>query len=168
MQHKPIVRFDKENYYLSNFFPAQLNIRNRTTDTVYTFETNEAAFQAAKWSAMLDQSSEAIGAYIRKCSDTHSATLVKRAGRSVKIDVDKWDAMKVYAMSDLVWTKFLQHEDLRQKLIDTGASLLVEGNDWGDVFWGRVDGRGLNVLGSILMNVRGYWQIRQWREDNNI
>lgn len=32
--------------------------------------------------------------------------------------------------------------------------MLIEGNDWGDTFWGMVDGEGENNLGKILMRVR--------------
>ena len=48
-------------------------------------------------------------------------------------------------------------------LINTGCTMLVEGNDWGDKFWGRcldkTTGRwvGLNTLGVILMEERGIW-----------
>ena len=41
--------------------------------------------------------------------------------------------------------------------------MLVEGNDWGDKFWGRCLDKstgkmvGLNTLGVILMEERGLW-----------
>ena len=49
-----------------------------------------------------------------------------------------------------------ENEDLKQRLLATGDKRLVEGNTWGDTFWG-VDlrsGRGENQLGRILMRVR--------------
>jgi predicted NAD-dependent protein-ADP-ribosyltransferase YbiA (DUF1768 family) len=64
-------------------------------------------------------------------------------------------------MREVVKAKFDQHDDLRLKLIETGAALLVEGNTWSDRYWGRCEGKGLNVLGSILMELRGYYL---WRE----
>jgi predicted NAD-dependent protein-ADP-ribosyltransferase YbiA (DUF1768 family) len=64
-------------------------------------------------------------------------------------------------MREIVKAKFDQHADLRQKLIETGAALLVEGNQHNDRFWGRCEGKGLNVLGSILMELRGYYF---WRD----
>lgn len=36
----------------------------------------------------------------------------------------------------------------------TRDRMLIEGNDWGDTFWGMVDGEGENNLGKILMRVR--------------
>ena len=31
---------------------------------------------------------------------------------------------------------------------------LIEGNTWGDTFWGQVDGKGENKLGKLLMKIR--------------
>ena len=32
--------------------------------------------------------------------------------------------------------------------------MLIEGNEWGDTFWGTCDGIGENHLGKILMRIR--------------
>ncbi len=53
-----------------------------------------------------------------------------------------------------VLCKFTQHADLAEKLLATGDAVLEEGNNWGDEFWGVVDGRGMNWLGTLLMTVR--------------
>ena len=50
--------------------------------------------------------------------------------------------------------KFMQNPELRDALLATGNSLLIEGNTWGDYFWGKVNGHGENHLGLILMDVR--------------
>jgi predicted NAD-dependent protein-ADP-ribosyltransferase YbiA (DUF1768 family) len=56
--------------------------------------------------------------------------------------------------------KFTQHQDLARALDGTGNAELQEGNDWGDVFWGRVWNPGLeiwegeNTLGRLLMELR--------------
>jgi predicted NAD-dependent protein-ADP-ribosyltransferase YbiA (DUF1768 family) len=54
-----------------------------------------------------------------------------------------------------VLAKFEQFPYLAAKLIETGTATLVEGNHWGDTFWG-VDHEqgGENHLGKILMAVR--------------
>jgi len=80
----------------------------------------------------------------------------KRLGRRVKIR-DDWEAVKVETMRMLVWQKFVDHDELAERLLATGVSLLVEGNNWGDRFWGRVNdgmGTGENWLGKILMETR--------------
>jgi predicted NAD-dependent protein-ADP-ribosyltransferase YbiA (DUF1768 family) len=39
-------------------------------------------------------------------------------------------------------------------LLETGDAELIEGNDWGDTFWGVCGGKGNNFLGKLLMEVR--------------
>lgn len=41
-----------------------------------------------------------------------------------------------------------------KKLIKTGDAELIEGNWWGDKYWGMCNGEGMNKLGKILMQVR--------------
>ncbi|NWN81082.1 NADAR family protein, partial [Bacillus sp. (in: firmicutes)] len=43
---------------------------------------------------------------------------------------------------------------LKNKLLQTGESILIEGNTWGDKIWGVCNGVGENKLGKILMKVR--------------
>ncbi|WP_242837734.1 NADAR domain-containing protein [Ruminococcus albus] len=43
---------------------------------------------------------------------------------------------------------------LQKKLLATGGEELVEGNDWNDRIWGKVNGQGENRLGIIFMKVR--------------
>ena len=67
-----------------------------------------------------------------------------------------WEKVKNGIMEEIVCAKFTQHTDLAEKLLATGDRVLVEGNHWGDTFWG-VDtrtGQGENHLGKILMKVR--------------
>ncbi len=55
-------------------------------------------------------------------------------------------------------SKFTRHFDLREKLLATGDRKLVEGNTWGDTFWGVCRGNGKNHLGKILMKIRAELQ----------
>lgn len=71
----------------------------------------------------------------------------------------EWDARKYQVMAQLVFDKFLNHLDLRQKLLDTGDRYLEETNHWGDVYWGvDIKRGGENNLGKILMKTRDYWK----------
>ena len=45
----------------------------------------------------------------------------------------------------------------------TRDRVLIEGNDWGDTFWGMTDGEGENHLGKILMRVRA--ELREAQND---
>lgn len=78
----------------------------------------------------------------------------KSLGRKVTL-CPGWDDMRVHIVTAIIFIKFLQ-PDLRQALLATGCAVLVEGNTWGDTFWG-VDSRtrkGENHLGKALMTVR--------------
>lgn len=65
-----------------------------------------------------------------------------------------WEDIKLQIMEDLLVQKFA-YPELKEKLLQTGDQLLVEGNYWGDTFWG-VDNKkgGLNHLGKLLMKIR--------------
>ena len=65
-----------------------------------------------------------------------------------------WDKVKVATMHVLVWQKFVDHMDLLEKLLATDNAELIEGNQWGDRFWGVCREQGENHLGRILMEVR--------------
>lgn len=68
-----------------------------------------------------------------------------------------WSKTKFDRMRDVLRAKFLQHEDLREILISTGNARLVEvgtvDNEVNRV-WGEVNGKGKNMLGVLLMEVR--------------
>lgn len=88
--------------------------------------------------------------YIRALPTPRQA---KRVGRDVSLRCD-WDKIKDAVMLVGVKAKFKCNPDLSDKLLATGGAALVEGNTWGDVYWGMVDGFGQNKLGNILMKVR--------------
>ena len=68
-----------------------------------------------------------------------------------------WDDVgRISFMRAGLLTKFDQHPDLKEKLIKTSPWHLEETNSWGDHFWG-VDGYGQNVLGCMLMELRGFY-----------
>lgn len=79
-----------------------------------------------------------------------------------------WERLKLDVMRKLLERKF-RREPWRTKLA-TFEGELVEWNDWHDTFWGKCicpthGGRGLNVLGQMLTQIRG--NIRDGREPND-
>ena len=70
----------------------------------------------------------------------------------------EWDRVKVGRMLILLRIKFVDHW-LKDKLLATGDRKLIEGNWWGDRFWGAMmfngEWDGENHLGRLLMQVRG-------------
>lgn len=132
-----IDRFSGAHGFLSNFHPAEVDFDGDEYPTV------EHAYQAAKCARRRDR------AAIRRAPSPLAA---KRAGRRAPLRPD-WEAAKVQVMADLLRQKF-SDATLAERLLATGDEELVEGNDWGDEYWGRVGGRGANVLGVLLMELR--------------
>ena len=135
-----ITDFHTEGYeFLSNFFEARVEYGG------LSYGSNEAAFQAQKCM------SEEEKVQFTEFGPGKS----KGVGRRVQLRPD-WEEVKEGIMEEIVRAKFTQHLELAAQLVATGEKVLVEGNHWGDVFWG-VDtrtGQGENHLGKILMKVR--------------
>lgn len=134
-----IDSFDGNFAFLSNFYPAIVHFEG------HKYSSNEHAFQAAKTFNEMEKSFVA---------SAPTPGIAKRRGRSVSLRKD-WEFVKDSIMYDLVLNKFKNNEDLKQKLLNTGNEELVEGNYWGDTYWGvDVKKGGQNKLGKILMRVR--------------
>ena len=130
-----INAFRKEYFFLSNFYKCNVTYNG------ITFNSSEAAFQAQKCPAREAEFSKL------------DASDAKAMGRHVTLRRD-WESVKDNAMYEIVKAKFTQNETLKERLLATGDSELVEGNDWNDKYWGVCNGYGKNMLGKILMRVR--------------
>lgn len=149
-----VTEFRGEYAFLSNFFEGRFCWRG------IDFPTGEHAFSYAKTGFLKPVTESKMRAYERSILEAPTPAKAKYHGRSLPLDVDEWDKRKVQYMREIVHARFandLSGQALAGKLINTGAMLLVEGNDWGDTFWGRCKGKGFNTLGAILMEERGYW-----------
>ena len=135
-----ILEFQGEYRWLSNFWPASVILDGAC------FPTVENAYQAAK------AHPSARGPFL-----TCTAGQAKRLGRGVEIRAG-WEQEKVPVMLTLIVQKFSPGSDLGEKLKATGSCRIVEGNYWGDVFWGVCRGRGQNQLGKLLMMQREFLQ----------
>lgn len=124
-------------HFLSNFYETPVKYNGET------YLNTEACFQAQK--TLSDKE--------RKMFVNLTASESKRLGRRVKLRED-WEEIKDQLMYEIVKNKFMQHDKLREKLLATGSQELVEGNTWGDTYWGVCNGTGKNKLGTILMRVR--------------
>lgn len=68
-----------------------------------------------------------------------------------------WSKIKFDRMKQVLYAKFTQHEDLRELLLSTGDARLVEAATVDNLVnrtWGEVNGKGKNMLGVLLMEVR--------------
>jgi ribA/ribD-fused uncharacterized protein len=134
---KKIDCFDGEYRFLSNFSNDIVHFKG------LLFLNSEAAFQAQKCVVEEDK---------RPFCDLQPGR-AKRLGRKVMLRKD-WEQVKDDSMYEVVRAKFLQHPALAQQLLDTRDAELIEGNNWGDTYWGVCNGYGKNKLGKILMRVR--------------
>jgi len=153
-----IPKFEGDYFFLSNFyeFPVEYNIYDRPV----SLKTNEHAFQAAKYKAMDADYPLAQADYFESVVKADTPGEAKGLGHKVKIDTGKWDSLKIDVMREVCWNKF-KNDRMKSLLLATGPAMLVEGNTWDDVFWGRCNGKGYNMLGVILMEIRGYWRINE-------
>lgn len=133
----PIESFSGRYRFLSNFYPCEMDVAG------VRYPTLEHAFQAEKTTNMTERE------IIRSARTPGQA---KALGRRVTLR-ENWNEIRVDVMRELLTIKF-SDKVLRADLLDTEDAELVEGNTWGDVFWGVCKGRGENMLGKLLMEIR--------------
>jgi ribA/ribD-fused uncharacterized protein len=131
--------------YLSNFYLCDVVIYG------WTFPSAEHAYQAMK-------AADPATAWPWFANRGKTPGEAKRLGRKILIRPD-WESVKVGFMRAIVFDKFNRHIELNDALQSTGDALLIEGNDWGDTFWGVCNGVGENQLGKILMETRLHLEI---------
>lgn len=171
IEDAPIVDFRGPYRWLSNFHLAEVYFEG------HFYRSSEHAYQAAKadagrsalfpmpTQAGLDQCN-ATRALFRDPQPTGefnadgieilrilSCPEAKRLGGRIPIRHD-WEQVKLDVMEAILRDKFTRHHDLQAWLLDTGNRELVEGNTWGDRFWGVCGGVGENHLGRLLMKIR--------------
>lgn len=134
-----ITSFSGSFRFLSNFYHCKVIYEG------IEYPSSEHAYVAAKTDNQLQKLA---------ISEIPSASDVKRFGRQIKLK-ENWDSIKISIMKNIVEAKFDQNADLMKLLQETRPYELIEGNNWGDKFWGQSPlGTGRNELGKILMSVR--------------
>lgn len=136
-----IEEFQGPYRWLSNFWPCTVSL---TLDgEIWTFASVEHGYQTAKVWDPADRQRVALAA---------TPAQAKRIARQCKPRFD-WSKMKLQVMEELLRDKFSDPK-LRLMLVSTGDSELIEGNTWGDTYWGVCLGVGENNLGKLLMKIR--------------
>ncbi|AEA65672.1 NADAR family protein [Burkholderia gladioli] len=115
-----------------------------------TYPTSEHAYQAGK----------AVKPAVRQwilSAPTPALAAMAAHGLYVWDVVPDWAQIKFDRMRAVLRAKFDQHADLRELLLSTGEARLVEAgtvNNAVNRLWGEVDGKGENMLGVMLMELR--------------
>ena len=126
--------------YFSNFYFSPIQLKGKI------WRTSEHYFQAQKFAGTRHE---------REIRKAVSPSKAARLGRSRSKPLRKdWERIKDNVMRTCLYAKFTQHEDLKQKLLDTGDAILIE-HTHNDSYWadGGV-GSGKNMLGKLLMELR--------------
>ena len=158
-------RETEEYGFLSNFYYSPFTVSYMNEDGVKSYEFKTAEHAVHFFKAMLFNDMETAN----KIMMTDYPKVAKSLGRDVKnFDQNKWDLNKRAIYFDVIKAKFTdeRNKDIKQKLIDTGDSILVECSPY-DRIWGigytkessefickEFDKWGQNLLGKILMKVR--------------
>ena len=147
----PITQFKNDYHFLSNFHRC---------DIVYqgdVYPSSEHLYQAMKTTIPKERE------WVRQSETPGQA---KKRGKLVPKRPD-WNQVKVDYMRSALLLKFSQNPELADRLIDTGKALLVEGNYWGDTYWGvsLKTREGKNHLGILLMEVRDHLGSFQTRHE---
>ena len=136
--NEPISSFTGRWSFLSNFSSCDVEYEG------YIYPTVEHAYQAAKTDNPTEQEN------IRQA---HTPGEAKRLGKKVQIKAN-WEDIKLSVMEGLLRQKFVPLTDLSTMLVQSRFRELIEGNTWGDVYWGVCNGKGKNHLGKLLMRIR--------------
>lgn len=128
----------------SNLFRRPMEFEGRV------YPTAEHAYQAGK--ARKDVVREWI-----LSAPTPSLVAMAAHGLYTWDIVPEWSRTKFDRMRKVLSAKFTQHEDLKKLLLSTGNARLVEAGRTDNAVnrtWGEVNGKGMNMLGVLLMEVR--------------
>jgi ribA/ribD-fused uncharacterized protein len=121
--------------WLSNMYPCNVRFMGKT------YKCGESAFQMMK--CRFDADKEVFTRL--------NGFLAKKHGRNVAL-VEGWNEDKVSVMANVLRAKF-DNPLLKEKLMDL-TDPIVEDNYWNDTFWGVCNGRGRNMLGKLLTELR--------------
>ena len=138
-----IESFDGKYRWLSNFWLCPV------ARSGYIYPSTENAYQSAKVSKFIGENP------FLTCSPAKA----KEYGQKM-LDRMSWDSVKVDVMRGVLKQKFREGSYLGEKLIDTDNVSIIQGNTWGDKFWGVCDGEGRNMLGFLIMQIRSELQAK--------
>lgn len=141
MTQNSITEFRGSYRWLSNFHLIDVEFEG----TVYP--STEHAYQAAK---TLNQE---VRAQIAKLPSPSAAKKYGSDPLKTPLRQD-WDEPTRLATMEMILREKFKDPMLAKLLAGTNNAELVEGNTWGDQFWGISRGSGSNHLGKILMKIR--------------
>ena len=151
MVEEPIVLFyreDEENGWLSNFYAAPIKWMGTewaTSEHLYQAFKTPSASRAIQQSATPKEAKQVSHLAAEYVPEASQPTLERKA----------------QAMRIAIRHKFDQHAELRRKLV-MSQGRLIEASPT-DALWGYgPDGKGLNLMGLLLMELRASYRAAGW------
>lgn len=129
---------------LSNLYRREIEFEGRI------FPTSEHAYQAGK------ALKPAVREWILAAPSPSLAAMAAHGLYTWDV-VPNWASIKFDRMRAVLRAKFTQHSDLAEILVSTGTKRLVEVgsvNNAVNRLWGEINGKGKNMLGIMLMELR--------------
>ena len=143
MEEEKVIKFYRSNGKygcFSNLYPCEVEVDG------IKFKSSEHAYQYAKANDPI------IKQYIKDAPTPALACIVGH-GLFPWMVVKDWNKLKVDRMRDVLYAKF-EEGDLFGELMATADYELIEDSK-NDSFWGcGKDGKGQNMLGKLLMEIR--------------
>lgn len=147
-----IKGFREEYYFLSNMYEVQC------PHAGLIFKSSEHLYQWLKIPENATWWKDAIfNAEHGKVAKVLAAN-PKCPRKDLKGTEHTWDTFRLEIMDTALRSKF-SNQEMREKLLATEDTLLVEYNTWHDTFWGVCGGSGWNRLGQMLMDLRQEFHI---------
>lgn len=134
-----IDSFKGKYAFLSNMFPVKIEFEGKI------WNSSENIYQSYKTGYPLE----------REIFPTMTPSESKRYWKGATLRNAQFHSFKLEYMERALRAKFA-NPHLAHLLLSTGDAELVEGNWWGDTYWGVFDktGKGHNLLGKLLMKLR--------------
>ena len=131
----------KEYSFLSNLYKRSIKFEGKE------FTTSEHAYQYGKFAK------KDVAEWAMNAPAPHLLAIIAHGLFRWDV-VPNWSKIKVERMKNVLIEKFTQHSDLKEKLLSTKDSILIEESNI-DPYWGcGKNGKGKNMLGILLMEVR--------------
>ena len=143
MSRKILFQSSSPEYnWLSNFFLAPFTLDGKEYPTV------EHYFQSQKYITTRP-------AYAEEVRAKPTPSQARTAGRNLQVPIrGDWEDVKIELMKTALQAKFEQNPELQDKLCNTEGHVLVHEASW-DNYWGTGStGKGTNLLGILLMQIR--------------
>ena len=139
---EPITKFTGRYRFLSNYYLVQVK-----SDGIW-YPSVEHAYQAAK---VRDHTTKIL--ILNQVTPNDAKKFIRKNKITIRGD---WEEIKMEVMYNLLLQKFGENTFLKEMLLKTNGAPLINGNFWGDNFWGVNEKtmRGENHLGKMLMEIR--------------